>query len=393
MLSKTTDVLVIGAGPVGMALAITLAQCGVRPLIIERAETQETTSRAAVIHAHTLEVLDRLGVTGPMLAEGLKIEKFAFRDRDRQLGMIGFGDLPSDHRYLLMLPQDRTEAFMLDRLAELGVEIFRGCTFQGYAEKAGGIIAAIQTPEGLETVEARYMVGTDGMHSEVRKACGIPFDGAQYEGSFVLADIAIEGADPRDEVTLFFSPEGLVVLAPLPGNRYRVVATVDEAPEKPDAALVQQLLDARGPAARPLGRVRDVSWSSRFHLHHRLARTYRKGRVFIAGDAAHAHSPAGGQGMNTGLVDAYTLGSLLVQVLGGRSGAEALDQYEALRRPAAAKVLELAGSLTSAATAKAAWKRAIRNMALATMSRLPVFRRRLALNLSGLSRRTATVSC
>jgi 2-polyprenyl-6-methoxyphenol hydroxylase-like FAD-dependent oxidoreductase len=392
MLNKTTDVLIVGAGPVGMALAITLAQSGVRPLVIERAEQQETTSRAAVIHAHTLEILDRLGVSNPMLSEGLKIEKFAFRERDRRLGLIKFDSLPSEHRYLLMLPQDRTEAIMLDRLAKLGVEIARGCTFQSYAEDRGRVIATVETVEGTKTIEAKYLVGTDGMHSEVRKSCGIPYDGAQYEGSFVLADVALEGSDPRDEVTLFFSPEGLVVLAPLPGNRYRVVATVDHAPENPDAELVQKLLDARGPAARRLGKVRDVTWSSRFHLHHRLARSYRKGRVFIAGDAAHAHSPAGGQGMNTGLVDAYTLGSLLANVLSGRASEQALDQYEALRRPAAAKVLELAGALTSAATVASPWKRRMRNLALSLVSKLPVFRERLALNLSGISRRSATVS-
>lgn len=392
MLNKTTDVLIVGAGPVGMALAITLAQSGVRPLVIERADQQETTSRAAVIHAHTLEILERLGVSNSMLSEGLKIEKFAFRDRDRRLGLIKFDSLPSEHRYLLMLPQDRTEAIMLERLAKLGVEIARGCTFQSYAEDRGRVIATVETVEGTKTIEAKYLVGTDGMHSEVRKSCGIPYDGAQYEGSFVLADVALEGSDPRDEVTLFFSPEGLVVLAPLPGNRYRVVATVDHAPENPDAELVQKLLDARGPSARRLGKVRDVTWSSRFHLHHRLARSYRKGRVFIAGDAAHAHSPAGGQGMNTGLVDAYTLGSLLANVLSGRASEQALDQYEALRRPAAAKVLELAGALTSAATVASPWKRRMRNLALSLVSKLPVFRERLALNLSGISRRSATVS-
>lgn len=392
MLSKTTDVLIIGAGPVGMALAITLAQSGLRPLIVERADRQETTSRAAVIHAHTLEVLEHLGVTGRMLDEGLKIKKFAFRDRDRALGLIGFGDLPSKHRYLLMLPQDRTEAIMLDRLAELGIEIARGCTFRRFAEEPGRIVAEIETAEGTEVVQARYLVGTDGMHSDVRKVCGIPFDGAQYEGSFVLADVAIDGAGARDEVTLFFSPQGLVVLAPLPGNRYRVVATVDHAPEKPDAMLIQRLLDSRGPAARNLGRVRDVTWSSRFHLHHRLARSYRKGRVFIAGDAAHAHSPAGGQGMNTGLVDAFTLGRLLAGVLKGGASERTLDRYEELRRPAAAKVLGLAGRLTAAATLEAPWKRRIRNIALSAISCLPAFRRQLALNLSGLARRSATLS-
>ena len=132
-----------------------------------------------------------------------------------------------------------------------------------------------------------------------------------------------------------------------------------------------------------------MTWSSRFRLHHRLARQYRKGRVFIAGDAAHAHSPAGGQGMNTGLVDAYTLGCLLSDVVLGRSPEGSLDRYEELRRPAAAQVLALAGRLTEAATLRAGWKRSLRNVVLGLIARVPAFRSRLAINLSGIARRSA----
>jgi 2-polyprenyl-6-methoxyphenol hydroxylase-like FAD-dependent oxidoreductase len=389
MLTDTCDVLIVGAGPVGLAAAVTLAQRGVRPLLIEKAETPQTTSRAAVIHAHTLEVLDKIGVAGDMLAEGKKIEKFAFRDHDRLLGLIRFDNLPSEHRYLLMLPQDRTEAILLNRLAELGVSVCRGTVLTGLRDEGNRVVAHLTANGNDATVSANYVIGADGVHSVVREACGIPFDGAQYEGSFVLADITLDNATTRDEVTLFFSPEGLVVLAPLPGGSYRVVSTVDEAPENPGADFIQVLLDKRGPGERKLGRIRDVSWSSRFRLHHRLARSYRKGRIFIAGDAAHAHSPAGGQGMNTGIVDAFTIGCLLSDVILGRTAEQTLDQYESLRRPAAEKVLSLAGRLTEAATLRTRWKRQVRNFFLSALTRLPSFRDRLALNLSGLSRRAS----
>jgi 2-polyprenyl-6-methoxyphenol hydroxylase-like FAD-dependent oxidoreductase len=319
------------------------------------------------------------------------VAKFAFRDRDRLLGMIGFDRLPSPYRCLLMLPQDRTETILLDRMAGLGVSVLRGASFSALRQTADGVTVWLTTPDGPAEVTARYVVGTDGMHSDVRAACDIPFDGAAYEGSFVLADATLDGAPKPEEVTLYFSPEGLVVVAPLPGGRHRIVATVDEAPEHPDAALVQDLLDRRGPSGGRLGQVRDVAWSSRFHLHHRLARTYRKGRVFLAGDAAHAHSPAGGQGMNTGLVDAHTLGRLMAEVIQGRAPEADLDRYEALRRPAAARVLDLAGRLTGAATVKAGWKRQVRNLALRVLSRFGGFRRRLALNLSGIARRSAAI--
>jgi 2-polyprenyl-6-methoxyphenol hydroxylase-like FAD-dependent oxidoreductase len=392
MIPKSCDVLIVGAGPVGMAAAITLAQAGIAPVLIDRAEVQQTTSRAAVIHAHTLEVLDPLGVTRPMLAEGKRIAKFAFRDRDRLLGLIRFDKLPSEHKALLMLTQDRTEAIFLDRLAELSVPVLRGVEFAGYRETVTGVQATLTTRDGPVTMDAIYLIGADGMHSAVRSACNIPFDGEQFDGSFALADVALDGASERDEVTLFFSPKGLVVVAPLPDGRHRIVATADDAPERPDARYVQRLLDARGPTSPSLGQVHDVSWSSRFRLHHRLARQYRKGPVFLAGDAAHAHSPAGGQGMNTGIVDAVVLARMLTNVLLGHANAASLDQYEKLRRPAAAKVLALTGRMTKAATLRGAMQRRLRNVALWLLARLPWFRRQLALNLSGIARRSALPS-
>ncbi|RYE38717.1 MAG: pentachlorophenol monooxygenase, partial [Hyphomicrobiales bacterium] len=299
---------------------------------------------------------------------------------------------PSKHNYLLMLPQDRTEAIMLAKLADLGVAVVRGATFTSLREETDHVVVSLQTPAGAATVSARYLVGADGMHSDIRKACGIAFDGDQYEGSFILADVTIEGAEDRDEVSLFFSPAGMVVVAPLPGGRLRIVATAEDAPEKPDANLIQSLLDARGTTAPRFGKVVHIHWSSRFRLHHRLARSYRKGRTFIAGDAAHAHSPAGGQGMNTGILDAYTLGRLLGAYIVGNADISTLDSYEKLRRPAAAQVLNLADGMTKAATLRSPFKRALRNFVLSVMTRLPPFRKRIELSLSGIARASSTVA-
>jgi 2-polyprenyl-6-methoxyphenol hydroxylase-like FAD-dependent oxidoreductase len=176
------------------------------------------------------------------------------------------------------------------------------------------------------------------------------------------------------------------VVVPLPGHRYRIVAPVGDAPEAPDAAFVQALLDARGPRKVP-GRVRDVLWSSRFRVHHRVAARYRSGPFFVMGDAAHVHSPAGGQGMNTGLVDAVVLGRLLADVLLGKAPEATLDLYEEKRRPAAVEVLELAGRLTRIATVRSLAGRILRNLVLRVVGASPVFRRKLVLNLSGLARK------
>ena len=385
MLPHETDVLIVGAGPTGLALAVTLQQAGIRPVIIDRLPAGQNTSRAAVIHAHTLEVLERIGVTDALERRGLPLTRFALRDHDKALLELDFSMLPSRYAQILMIPQDETEAILAERLASLGGAIARGVAARHIETDASGAIVHLDTPEGERSIRASYVVGGDGMHSVVRDAAGIAFDGEAYAGSFVLADVHMDWG-LSDEVTLFFSPEGMGVVAPLPGNRYRIVAPVEDAPETPDAAFVQALLDARGPRRIP-GRVRDVIWSSRFRVHHRVASRYRSGPLFVMGDAAHVHSPAGGQGMNTGLVDAVVLGQLLSDVLNGKAPETTLDLYEEKRRPAAAEVLELASRLTKIATVRSSPGRVLRNLALRIVGASPVFRRKLTLNLSGLARK------
>lgn len=389
-----TDVLIIGAGPTGLALAATLTRKGISNIVVDKLASGQNTSRAAVIHAHTLEVLESIGASQRLAAEGLKLDRFSIRDRDEVLVRLRFDQLPSQYAHLLMLPQDRTEAILSGVLSEaqgtVGT-VRRGVTVEAVKERddGEGVTATLASPAGRQAINARYVVGADGMNSLVRQTAGIGFTGASYGESFVLADVQMEWGHGRKEVMLFFSPAGLVVVAPLPApGRYRIVATLDNAPEQPGIADVQALLDARGPRERG-GRITEVLWSSRFRLHHRVADHYRRGRLFLIGDAAHVHSPAGGQGMNTGLVDACVLGQLLADVISNRRAEGELDRYEALRRPAAIQVLGLAGRLTGMATMKHPVRRAIRNLMLRLVNRIPAARRRLEMNLSGLSRRAA----
>jgi 2-polyprenyl-6-methoxyphenol hydroxylase-like FAD-dependent oxidoreductase len=361
---------------------------GIDHIIVDKLTIGQNTSRAAVIHAHTLEVLESLGVSERLIQEGLRLATFSIRDRDRVLVRLHFDALPTKYAFLLMLPQDKTEKILADALAKANGTVRRGWAVETLAEAPSGVDASMTSSEGTQTIRARYVVGADGMHSLVRQTAGIGFSGASYEESFVLADVDMTWDHGRDEVMLFFSPAGLVVVAPLPNGSYRIVATLDDAPEQPGIADVQSLLDARGPT-RGTGKVSMVHWSSRFRLHHRVADMYRRGPFLLVGDAAHVHSPAGGQGMNTGLVDACVLGGLLAQVLSGRSEDRRLDTYEALRRPAAKQVLQLAGRLTHMATMKSVPKRSLRNIGLRVMNLVPMARRRLEMNLSGLSRRAA----
>jgi 2-polyprenyl-6-methoxyphenol hydroxylase-like FAD-dependent oxidoreductase len=283
-----------------------------------------------------------------------------------------------------MLPQNVTEAVLADRILELGGKVHRGVTAKAMVQDAESVRVTLDDNGTDRTISARYVVGADGMHSVVREATGIGFEGGAYDGSFVLADVHLDWP-LGDEVSLFFSPAGLVVVAPLPDGSFRVVATMDEAPEKPTTADIQAWIDGRGPTESG-AKVRDVVWSSRFRLHHRIADSYRKGRLVLMGDAAHVHSPAGGQGMNTGLVDAVVLGQVLTDVVKGKRPEDALDLYETLRRPAALQVLELAGRMTGMATMRSPLKRFVRNAVMSLVNLNPLAKRRIAMALSGLSR-------
>ena len=383
-----TDVLIVGAGPTGLALATSLARAGIRPIIVDRLAAGQDTSRAAVIHAHTLEELEALGVSGQLLRDGLRLSRFSIRDRDRTLARLNFDWLPSRFACLLMLPQDRTEAVLREALEDARATVRWGCAVEALHTSEDGVDVTIASKSGTQNLRARYVVGADGMHSLVRQAAGIGFAGHSYEQSFILADVDMRWDLGREEVTLFFSPDGLAVVAPLPGGSFRVVATLDDAPAHPGHSDIERVLRLRGPSSGNTSVTR-VHWSSRFMLHHRVADHYRHGRLFLVGDAAHVHSPAGGQGMNTGLVDACVLGKLLTEVLTGRERDAFLDNYEAMRRPAAKKVLALAGRLTRLATLKGLPQRFLRNVVFRIVGALPPLRRRLELDLSGISRRAA----
>ncbi|MEU9842817.1 FAD-dependent monooxygenase [Actinomadura sp. NPDC048032] len=380
-LPESTGVLVVGAGPVGLSLAASLRQKGVDAVLLDRAAEGANTSRAAVVHARTLEVLREIEATGELVERGIVVPRFTVRERDRVLLTVEFGDLPTDFPYTLLVPQNVTEEILLGRLRAAGGLVHRPYEVTGLTQDEDGVTATLV---GGERIRAAYAVGTDGMHSTVREHAGIAFEGDAYPQSFVLADVRLDWAGGSEEVMLFFSAEGVTVVAPLPGGRHRIVATVDEAPKEPTAADVQALLDARGPRRRP-ALVEDVVWSSRFRVHHRLAARYRAGRVFLAGDSAHVHSPAGGQGMNTGIQDALNLAGKLAAVLGDGAPDSVLDEYETERRPIAEQVVAFTDRMTHVATVGSPVLRGARNTLLRTLDWIPAVHRTMAMNLSELS--------
>ncbi|UMB70550.1 FAD-dependent oxidoreductase [Mycobacterium paraterrae] len=372
------DVLVVGAGPTGLALATALISNDVQVALVDRQPAAAHTSRAAAVNARTLEVLERVDVSRRLVKAGLVSPRFTVRQGARILMPVDFTGLPTAYPYTLMISQADTEAMLAERLTELGGAVLRPKELIGLAQDRDGVTATFADGD---TVRARYVVGCDGGHSTVRERAGIGFAGSEYAESFALADVRLAGEVPDDEVILFYAMNGLTVLAPLPGRIHRIVAPSANAPEVPSLEFVQGVLDARG-----FGPGRTVAtelvWGSRFRIHHRVADTFRRGRVLLAGDAAHVHSPAGGQGMNLGIQDAMALNDALVEALRGESD-NVLDVYSAGRRPIAQQVLATTGRLTRLSTMPRA-VRPVRNVAMRIAAHIPPVRTQLAWRLSGL---------
>lgn len=373
-----TDVLVIGAGPTGLTLAASLHARGINALVVDRLSAGANTSRAAAVNARSLEVLEELDVSWRLVKAGLMAPRFTMRQGSRLLIPVDFSGLPTPYPYTLMISQAETERVLEQRLNELGTKVIRPKTLTGLSQDDDGVTAVF---EDGETIRAAYVVGADGMHSTVRQQAGIGFAGGEFAESFALADVRVTGEAPVDEVILFYGNEGLNVLAPLPDGVYRIVAPAGDAPKVPTTKFAQMLLDTRGfGPGRTM--VTELLWGSRFRIQHRVADSYRAGRFLLAGDAAHVHSPAGGQGMNLGITDAIALSGALSEVLGDGSDA-ALDAYSAQQRARASEVLKLTGRLTKVSTLPRPL-RPIRNSAMRFAAHLPAARRQLAWRLSGL---------
>ena len=364
------DVLVVGAGPVGLALAAELRRLGISPVtVLDKQEAGENTSRACVVHARTLEVLEGIGATPELLQQGVIVSTFRIRDRSRILATVSFRDLKTPYPFTLMCPQDRVEAILLRRLQSFGGAVQRPCEVFDLRAGKNDVEVAMKSGEDAKTLRATWVAGCDGAHSFVREQSFIPFEGGAYDESFILADVEMGWPLDREEVTLFYSEKGLMVVAPLPANRFRIVATVHEASPEPSIQDFEAILKDRGPEHAAVS-IKQMAWSSRFHIQHRVAKVLRQGRILLAGDAAHVHSPAGGQGMNTGIQDAISLANALHQTI--QSGNDTnLKQWEKERLKVAHSVVDLTDRMTRVATVQSPVLKSLRNTAVELIGSIP----------------------
>jgi 2-polyprenyl-6-methoxyphenol hydroxylase-like FAD-dependent oxidoreductase len=383
-----THVLIVGAGPTGLVLALELARRGVDFRLVDRAPERSRASRAIAVQARTLEMLDLMGLGGDTLqAKGHPVSGGSIFERSgtRRIVHIDFSDLPSRYPMMLLLPQWETEEVLQTALAARGGRIERGLELSAYSTSDRGLIARLSGPAGeARAIAAKWIVGCDGGHSRVREIAGISFAGSTYENVFALADLRIDGEIVEDEFQVFTHEDGPLAIFPLGGGLYRIVADNPPASfgDDPSLADCQALVDARGPAGL---RLRDPVWMSRARIHRRSAGQLRRGRVFLAGDAGNLHSPAGGQGMNTGMQDAFNLGWKLALATGGVASEDLLDSYEAERQPVEDAVVRASDFITRAVTLGPGAARFLRDHLAPLLTGLPAVERRIGENLAELT--------
>jgi 2-polyprenyl-6-methoxyphenol hydroxylase-like FAD-dependent oxidoreductase len=374
----TPQVLVVGAGPTGLMLACELALAGVKVRLVEERTDMPNITRAFAVHARTLELLEARGLADELVPGGIPVYELAppggatldLRKQPTQFGMV------------LMVPQSGTERLLEARAERLGVEIVRGAEVVGLTQDGDGV--TVEFADG-GTVRADYVVGCDGAHSAVRSLVGIDFVGKQYETHILLADVRL-ASPPAETLFAKTSSEGVVLFVPFGDGWFRAIVW-DRLREQAPLTEPVTLDEIRSAFDRIAGGdfgMNEMRWSSRFLSERRQARHYRDGRVFLAGDAAHVHSPLGGQGMNTGLGDAINLGWKLAEEVHGTAPPWLLDSYQAERHPVGANVLQLTDAFNQLVLGRSAVRRALRAVAVRALLTFPPTQRLISGRLTGL---------
>lgn len=380
-------ILIVGAGPVGLTMAAELMRYGAPVRLIDQSPEPTRTSKALVVWSRTLELIDRMGCTQAFLDAGLQAHRVAIRSGASVLGRARFDDISSPYNFALMIPQCDTERLLHDQLIALGGAVERKVALTGFAQTSGGVLATLRHADGREeTVDTPWLIGCDGAHSAVRHGLRLPFEGSAEGGDWILADVRLEGdgKPPADEIAPYLHDDGPFAVFPIPGGRARIVAAVgkvDPAQQRSQPTLddVQRLIDERAGGGF---RATNPVWLANFRINERKVADYRVGRVFLAGDAAHIHSPAGGQGMNTGMQDAFNLAWKLALVVRGEARDILLDSYSEERSKVGDVVLRNASLMTDMATLSNPVALAARNVALRVMLGLHAVQRRMATTMS-----------
>ncbi len=378
-IDASAPILVVGAGPVGLVLAVDLARRGVPVRLIDTLPAPTAESRAIVIHARTLDQLEALGVLEKLVATGIRATGVEFHADGKPLARIPLDTVDSRHPFSMTTAQTETERVLAERLVELGGKVERGTTFIGMDQDGDGVRATVRSADGGEEVIATpWLVGTDGAHSGVRQATGQRLGGGLKGESFLMGDVDAHFDYDRASFHIFFSPgEATGLLFPMIGDRARVFAQIPDGVDvdrKPSVEWLREALAARDMRVE----VGTPHWLARFAIDHGQVPHYRVGRVLLAGDAAHVHSPAGGQGMNTGMQDALNLSWKLALAMRNQASEALLDSYHDERHPIAAHVIAFTTNLAKVGTLGSGFLREVRNQAMRFALKVPAAQHAMA---------------
>lgn len=376
------DVVVAGAGPTGLLLAGDLARAGVSCAVFDRRTGRSDLTRAFSVHARTLEQLDARGVSDQLVASGTPVPRLTLSDRAE----LDLTRLPSRFPYVLVTPQYETERVLEERAGPLGADIRHGTEVTGLTQQQDGVEVEIREDGHADKlVRAAYVVGADGMHSTVRQALGMPFPGKPVVRSVMLADVRLTQS-PAEALTVNAAGDAFALVAPFGDGWYRVIAW--HRHNQPSESAPVNLAEIRDATREALGTdygMHNPRWMSRFGSDERQVPRYREGRVLLAGDAAHVHSPAGGQGMNTGIQDAANLGWKLAAIVQDWAPPGLLDTYQAERHPVGRQVLRSSGALLRIGLTGPPVVRSAGKLLACAVTRIPFVAGRLAAAISGVS--------
>jgi 2-polyprenyl-6-methoxyphenol hydroxylase-like FAD-dependent oxidoreductase len=389
MMSTQNDVpvAIVGAGPTGVLLAIELARRGVEARVLDKQPGRSPETRAIGIHARTLEVFDQVGVVDEFLELGHRVSGISFHTRAGERLRARLGLVDSPYPFLLTLSQAETQRILESSLERLGVRVEWSAEVLDVAPHPAGTALAVQRTSGVQTVTADWVIGCDGAGSIVRRSLGASFEGDDYSQDWLMAEIGVDPPLRRDHFHVFAYTPSVLAAFPLPAERWRVFVpqVVGRAvPERqaPTLEEIERLVAERGHAGL---RISDPTLLGAFRCYRRHTKIMRSGRILVAGDAAHIHSPAGGQGMNTGIQDAFNLGWKLAMVVQGKASSQLLDSYQAERVPIAEGVLALTHRLVTTCTMASPRKRWLRDNLLPIVMAVPAAERRYVNRLSQVS--------
>lgn len=340
MSSRHCDVLVVGAGPVGLTAAAELRRRGVGVRCVDAAVHHNVSTKALGLQARTLELFERLGVIDEVVARGMPVRKFNILSEEHPIAHFDLGGLDTPYPYLLMLPQNITEEILRDRLFQLGGLVEHGTELVAFGQDAGGVDAVLRSDGRTETVRANWLIAADGAHSTVRHGLELQFEGGRFREDFTVADIQVDWSLPMDELFAFLNHGDFIAYFPMVGGWHRVAVAHNTAPAPSGEVTLGEVQDAIDRCGPHGARAVQIGDRSRFVINQRTVEKQSVGRIFLAGDAAHVNSVVGAQGLNIGVQDSFNLAWKLAAVSGAKAAPELLDTYAGERRPAATRIVK-----------------------------------------------------